>query len=635
MSMHMPMAQSLPPLPGFGIYQYMTNHGNTSSIDVLVRDVGPVLPTCGDPFFHTAAGKQLAKQRLLYWLSWYFFVAVLTVVICYIIHFAARVFQHFAKVRDPSPSYRTLEFSEQEQFEMQHPLEAGNKLDDDVAVRRADSQIPFLRLVVAYNVCCAGLVCVASWRQLLCPTTGLDWELWAVWQLGMAFSFVLQTILRTLQEDSLSCSPDFVKPVFMSMIPGVSEPIDTMRDWVVVGMCFEVSDSLQWQVMGAAWAILLLCVDFRMAPIVGSAFVPREVTFVTCLPVTMVVVALAAFTLSPLVPLLGLLLDRAGGGGYFGSLVVCIPVAGALAATGTCLGVMAIHCIIASHFAVFSNPACSAELAKSYLSILNAPTTTTTTPRLSRREWLLSKVFTIVQDITSNARLVIAWNEDAPQGVIGFVLASKIGSASYFACFSAALSIMKGFLIPLGRALSVSMKHARLTMQCSAMSAEFAEPAMQRWRERNSHELLNLSCACRLCQLLKELKPNTMELNWLQGYRPRRRQVEGFVQEAFQKVQEPQEDLEADPGSVLCLPQVDDRRVRGALQEFIKVDFEMFKGVSEKAKQQLEGGIAVSSRETMQEQIIHDILDALLARGGFQPEWRCCGYPLVNLIGDT
>ena len=283
--------------------------------------------------------------------------------------------------------------------------------------------------MVLYHAACAGMVACAIPNGWISSHHGgqYAWELWALWQQLCLWTLFAQTLARCVMLDASALSLCTVKAVLLYTAPGVSEITDTMKDWVVTG----VFCTLPGSTWGLVLAIALVLLDgllqhyhigfnFRVTGsiVVNPPLVPLFVLWVV------------------LVPLFS---------------VVRVPTA--LLTDGWLLAVVSAYVIIFSYVRVslYAEPA--REIKKSYYAVLCLPP-----PKTSSEEgccaWAARQAITLWEDLLSSSRLIIAWVEDIPQGLLGMMFITtytlpKEGVASLgFAGVSALISICKGVLIP-------------------------------------------------------------------------------------------------------------------------------------------------------------------------------------------
>eukprot|EP00929_Paragymnodinium_shiwhaense_P010832 TRINITY_DN11581_c0_g1_i4.p1 TRINITY_DN11581_c0_g1~~TRINITY_DN11581_c0_g1_i4.p1 ORF type:complete len:589 (+),score=56.83 TRINITY_DN11581_c0_g1_i4:173-1939(+) len=472
------MLNGLPPVPSvFGpVYYFLKEGTKPGPTDFFLDAPGPLLPNCTSSLFEGDAGHALATSRMLYWCSWYFFVAIVTVVVCYIAHAQ----QYFLKAKPKDGSgLPTVKYTQlQDVSEMEHVTIQSKELP-------YMSSKSFFELHLMYHAACIAL-CFVSWLSgTLCPTSGIDWEFWAIWQLGMSLSFVVQALFRNARnkpEASLTIF-DFVKPVFMSIIPGMSETVDTMKDWVVTGMCVAISNP-DYMPKAVAFALFVIIVDLCSPKVQLAA---SSIVVQTCIPLAYVVVVVVAWIAVGLVALV--------------KHDLSVTAVAAVAFDGACLGILSAYSIVRSHMVVYSSESFLLDLGRSFLPVLCLPDKRKQ-PSLSFALKIQGLAVSIFTQMTSDVRQVIAWNEDWPQGFLGLIFAWRRGGQTGFAFFSAVLSVSKGLLIPLLRAILVTWKMYLLDKQCDELSTTLVEAAdlmeTSEWQEDD------FRCACDICRLLPD-----------------------------------------------------------------------------------------------------------------------------------
>ena len=130
---------------------------------------------------------------------------------------------------------------------------------------------------------------------------------------------------------------------------------------------------------------------------------------------------------------------------------------------GGLLAVVSAYVIVVSYVQVSWHDECKRELRKSYRVILElAEKKPETLKAETWPEWTERQFSNFCVDFVSRARLLIAWSEDWPQGVLGVALVLRyVGLKGFgFAGISAAISVGKGVLIPVGQSLIFEYKKA-------------------------------------------------------------------------------------------------------------------------------------------------------------------------------
>eukprot|EP00929_Paragymnodinium_shiwhaense_P065015 TRINITY_DN32636_c0_g1_i1.p1 TRINITY_DN32636_c0_g1~~TRINITY_DN32636_c0_g1_i1.p1 ORF type:complete len:765 (-),score=41.71 TRINITY_DN32636_c0_g1_i1:397-2691(-) len=544
------MFKSLPPLPSPFVLGYSLLHHEAISWNAsFVHLEGPFLPTCEDSDWHSGA---LGRSRMLYWFTWYFLMGIITVLLCYVAHVVPRLIdmtcclslveRTLGRTMKGTPSHRELQAHYGE--EAKQMMDSQTTEGEDAVSSKTGSMLEegglldqaFPRLHLVYHAFCVTIVCVGYYQDSLCPIFGLDWELWAVWQFGMSLAAIMQALVRNL-DGSKAADPGqlfaFVKPVFMSILPGMSESVDTMKDWVVTGMCFKMGS--ETPLISALFAVFIILADLLLAYL-AAGYV--DIARITVLPATCVVTVSTLFLfVAPIaeafdlqesfvddwsschhdaqatprialfiawgICLVVVCISVSAGGfseyvllcGLFSAIaivflvylfyVMCVDlwILGSLrwyATTlflgdGVSLGILVVYIIVISHGVLYLQSDCTSSLRKSYLSILSILSPRQDVP-LSFLTSLQGKVVTLINDSTSSFRETIAWNEDLPQGLLGLFCAWRSGHASGFTAFSGALSFAKAVAIPTIRVLSVGLRQRLLTRTCEDLAAGISNP---------------------------------------------------------------------------------------------------------------------------------------------------------------
>eukprot|EP00929_Paragymnodinium_shiwhaense_P051475 TRINITY_DN25897_c1_g6_i2.p1 TRINITY_DN25897_c1_g6~~TRINITY_DN25897_c1_g6_i2.p1 ORF type:complete len:855 (+),score=108.88 TRINITY_DN25897_c1_g6_i2:90-2654(+) len=550
------MSWELPSLPSpFGFAYETYRHGEPAWDALFVHPEGPFLPTCEDDDWHRGTFK---TSRMVYWLSWYLAVDIITVLLCFVAHALPYLLRCC-----PQNSYRQLAAVDAEEL-----IERGGT--SDVAAQKEktavefrdhgamfekggvlDGAFPILHLL--YHAFCIAIVCVGWNQDALCLDFGLDWELWAVWQLGMSLSYILQALVRNWS-GSMSADPShlfkFVKPVFLGLMPGMSENVDTMKDWIVTGMCFRmVAENPISPFISGGFAVALIGIDVLSTSVVAGGSLGRviehaEIPIATRLPAACIISVLMIFPAAgPAALAQGRVpfatvkwntclqdYDLAKEHLWMFAMAgiwllisiwqfpvwltattsLCLVIAGFVFPYMYCagplllpttkdmwtwytttfffgdavsLGMLSAYAIAISHLVIYFRPAFTSDLRKSHLSVLSL--------RQSRQQdgiswtkWFGEKVLTIGQEVTSDARQVIAWNEDWPQGFLGLFFAWHRRDVGGFASFSAALSFAKGLGIPLLRKTLIYVKDFLFELHVQEVTTEIVESCMNVWLEK-------------------------------------------------------------------------------------------------------------------------------------------------------
>ena len=98
----------------------------------------------------------------------------------------------------------------------------------------------FLGGVAAYHLLCGSLVALAVSNSWISSHAGggVAWELWAIWQQLCLWTLFLQNLLRCCMVDAEALGASTWKAVLLYTVPCVSDLFDTMKDWLITGICF-------------------------------------------------------------------------------------------------------------------------------------------------------------------------------------------------------------------------------------------------------------------------------------------------------------------------------------------------------------------------------------------------------------
>jgi len=121
---------------------------------------------------------------------------------------------------------------------------------------------------------------------------------------------------------------------------------------------------------------------------------------------------------------------------------------------GGFLFIASFYVMIISNVVVMSHPGCAQELRRTYSCVLAIPMTKPEQPLNYWVDWLSLELSLIAGDLLSSVKLLLAWAEDLPQGIIGFALTACAAQGAHglgFAALSAMVSLVKGCLIPTGQ----------------------------------------------------------------------------------------------------------------------------------------------------------------------------------------
>ena len=362
--------------------------------------------------------------------------------------------------------------------------------------------------VVCYHVFCVSVVLIAlasDWISIKGGGT-ISWELWVLWQHACLWALFIQNLLRCYYADAESLKQkgmeSTISTVLLQTAPLASELADTMKDWVITGICLVAQPSK----MGMAWGLFFVLADFLpralcLPPdclpfrVVGNVWMPLIIWQIAVISHWFARTPLLAWTYAMDIALCSLWPWREGhsvvpclwkafeipfGCGLLLLNIMCaiwltwsheVDFLGMVMMDSGCLFIVSFYVICAAYFCVVSDKDGTREMRKTYCAILAWPTRSQ--PRVGAVGpknaieraylWMSNKAV----DFLSKARLLIAWVEDWPQGLIGLHLAlghrDQIGNFG-FAAFSAMISFLKGILIPIGQWIIVAYKKHEVQM---------------------------------------------------------------------------------------------------------------------------------------------------------------------------
>ena len=119
----------------------------------------------------------------------------------------------------------------------------------------------FFGAVALYHFFCAGLVVLAVLNSWISEHGGgsVSWELWALWQQLCLWTLFVQNLLRCCMEDAEALRASTMKVVLLYTVPCISDLFDTMKDWIITGICF-LEPRNSW-----GWALGVLLVTLEVA----------------------------------------------------------------------------------------------------------------------------------------------------------------------------------------------------------------------------------------------------------------------------------------------------------------------------------------------------------------------------------
>ena len=475
----------------FGTFQVAQRFQNSSSNT----------PTRVLPALSEEIDREESSHRFDYWFSFLVCGPPVMACLCEMIRLLSlAIKRHFAKPKE-LPDY---------DFPYDYVISDGDapsfdspsSSEDDVYVREDCLQSEALLgfAVACYHLFCVSVVVIAlasDWISIKGGGT-ISWELWVVWQHTCLWVLFIQNLFRCYYADAPSLDQkSTVSTVLLYTAPIVSELTDTMKDWVITGICLTAQPSK----MGMLWGLLFVLADifprtlcsppdifpFR---IVGRMWMPlivwqillAGVCFLTGPQwlITMCIMGTATYgvfvmacydSCSPVIFFLVLpcLLCRMFYTFFALSNIPTNPdFLGKVLMDSGALFMLSFYVICSAYYFVASDKDGVREMRRPYFGILAWPIRSQTRKAVGS-ENVIEQVYLQMSnkavDFLSTARLLIAWVEDWPQGLLGLLLAighrDQVGSFG-FAAFSAVISFSKGILIPSGQWIVVSFKQAEV-----------------------------------------------------------------------------------------------------------------------------------------------------------------------------
>ncbi|CAE7800111.1 dotG [Symbiodinium sp. CCMP2456] len=396
------------------------------------------------------------------------------------------------------------------------------------------TNVGFKLQMIIYHAFCASLVGVAVTRDWLSVEGGgMAWELWAVWQQVCLWTLFVENLVRCVCFPAEALWTSTFKVVCLYTVPLVSEVTDTMKDWVMTGVCVLASTpSHAGFVVGAVMTLGDVLLAYKAHNLGAGILITGAIGRICPLVVAMQGALVTGITLmygSQLLALVASLLAAAGALvlffllGFVGSLLCSIlsglriipwedvvkfggflhwllakiqalpAIVWATRGFGAflvqrwilsvtdagCLAVVSCYTIVYSYWLVTYFPETCNELKRSYRPIISLKQTVP--PPLEDEGffgWLCSKCSSMLAgfcvDFLSSARLLIAVGEDWPQGFLGVIITYRYGHGLGFAGVSAVWSLLKGILIASGQFLIFSNRSSAASRAISIMPEIFA-----------------------------------------------------------------------------------------------------------------------------------------------------------------
>eukprot|EP00439_Symbiodinium_sp_Y106_P034018 s5300_g4.t1 len=215
------MAAVLPSVPNVaGLLHWACGRGQAEAPALLVAPPDRLLPALSD------LDDAERLERLQYWGSVNLLSPLLMAVICESLRLTFRV----AKLR-LYPSFKPVP---QEDVELRAlSMAPGSPVEEKLEIGG------FLGGVAAYHVLCGGLVVLAVSNSWISSHAGggVAWELWAIWQQLCLWTLFVQNLLRCCMMDAEALGASTWKAVLLYTVPCISDLFDTMKDWLITGIC--------------------------------------------------------------------------------------------------------------------------------------------------------------------------------------------------------------------------------------------------------------------------------------------------------------------------------------------------------------------------------------------------------------
>ncbi|CAK9078821.1 Uncharacterized protein SCF082_LOCUS37634, partial [Durusdinium trenchii] len=378
--------------------------------------------------------------------------------------------------------------------------------------------------IVCYHLVCADIVAVAVVNGWISTNHGGDfaWELWALWQQLCLWTLLVQNLARCVTMDSNALEVSTAKTVLLYTAPFLSEPADTMKDWVVTGIC------LLYATKWIGFAVGAGLVGLELVAVAGG-YTPQLIRISDKVHIRPPAIVLQAIYFAPLFlgvhlwvlfPALPCLPDSIRENRHLYSCMLMLPwclvlskISTPLLLDGGILAVFSMYVIVASYIQVNYHEECAKDLRKTYKAILELPLKPLSIAGETWWEWLQRQLSNVCVDFLSSSRLLIAWAEDWPQGILGLVIVLKNAEGIGFAGISAAISFSKGFLIPvLQRAMFEQRKLAVQEKLEALVSSQGLKACVKRLNlDQSSQVLTRGSLPKELQGLLKEPSVNLLK----------------------------------------------------------------------------------------------------------------------------
>ena len=144
-----------------------------------------------------------------------------------------------------------------------------------------------------YHVACISVVCVAVANDWMTMSSGLAWELWALWQHTCLWTLFCQNLVRCCGAETDALRVSTADKVLLYTMPLVSELFDTMKDWTMTGICLLAPSSR----MGFLWGALIVAGDLCLTMLCPQEWKPCKIDsdLRICPPLLLMMVVVVVF----------------------------------------------------------------------------------------------------------------------------------------------------------------------------------------------------------------------------------------------------------------------------------------------------------------------------------------------------
>eukprot|EP00438_Fugacium_kawagutii_P000581 Skav211995 [mRNA] locus=scaffold2069:129664:131544:- [translate_table: standard] len=446
-----------------------------------------------------------SRHRFDYWLSFLCCCPIAMGILCEIVRICVIS-------RMPNSDYRTVS-----RIPTESETESGTESETESGtVRTALSRTlqskaqnhRFCAAFILYHIFCAGLVAVAVCNDWATIKGGgsFSWEFWAIWQQLCLWNLFVQNLLRCWRcwrVDPASLRQRTFQKTLLYTCPILSELADTLKDWIVTGICLKATPHFGGFVCGGILVAIdllhrALCKAPRVFPCrlaKKKAMFPLFASMPGLLAIVWSALArdLTVLFVLSLILLTGICCRLRSGDccAWVGCCAMFLSLTGLwffhqhilhepwlsrataaihqlwiLSSDGGCLFCLSAYTIVVSHVLIASDRDAFFAVRKTYRAILSLPKRAPMTVQYPSWRSQISEYFSgFAVEFCSPARLLIAWLEDLPQGLIGFALVAahqdQVGGIG-FAGVAAVIGLAKGILIPTGQGLALAERQIRV-----------------------------------------------------------------------------------------------------------------------------------------------------------------------------